>query len=182
MQYMTKKYVPYILVAAGLAIVVSFSFTSATVDIAVDWVSKPAENCITVNPNNPQTVQWVANITNGTNNGVHLNKVAYHDFTAGCDATTSRPTNPNEFYQISRSDYPAGSSGQTTLSFNTAKEQCGRIQLDSSFIDDATGEDKKLFVGAIINYGVNCGSDTGSQPTPTPEPAQNWGSITVVNL
>lgn len=90
---------------------------------------------------------------------------AFHDPEAGCAATTKGVASlltvrgPDE--------YQRGQSGTTRLVYDREK-LCGRVQVDADVVTD-TGT-KRLVLGQVIDYGVNCAPPPPPPPPPTPPP------------
>ncbi len=89
----------------------------------------------------------------------------YHDPQAGCTRTTYEPG--GSLALSGKGTYRQGESGDFTLTVNPgADAQCGRYQIDSSFISDSAPN--VPIMGVVLNYGVNCGPGSGTGNTPPP--------------
>jgi hypothetical protein len=94
--------------------------------------------------------------------------LAMHDATAGCESTEA---GPRPAFQVSgKSDYKAHETGALRLIYDTREHDCGRVQLDASFVD-STGR-SMMIVGYVVNYGADCKPPAPKPvPVPTPPPA-----------
>jgi hypothetical protein len=99
-------------------------------------------------------------------NPLHVIALAFHDATAGCESTEA---GPRPAFQVSgKSNYLAHESGTLRLTYDTREYDCGRVQLDASFVD-STGR-SILIVGYVVNYGADCKPSPKPVPVPTPPP------------
>ncbi len=155
------------------AVVLSFTIVSAitparqNIDYTITDNGGQPVGYYNVQASGNKTFNWVVNATNYGPGDMHPVTIGFWDEDAG-----SAPTTKHGFSvpASGKTDFAEGESGSFSFSYDTRDRDCGRVQIDGSFIDERylTYNDDFLFFATIIDYGVNCVATPTPTPTPTP--------------
>jgi len=156
-QNKTGKSILIVLALAGTAaLMVSFGAAQADNQVNITWVNDNDEGCHRPGESsiisNGQAV-WTAAIVNQGPDSIVIEKSAFHDPQAGCEATAFTPAH-SALAMTGKTSYAEGESGTTAFAFDLSAYNCGRVQVDAEYIT-SSGE-RVTFLGEIINYGVDC--------------------------
>jgi len=145
------------------------AFASGNFHVSFVESGKPAGTCVRV-PNGNRYFTYDITATNSTGSPYKINYLAFHSNTSGCGAYDS--TIGSSFEKISgKTDYQPGESGNLTLRYDTNVYNCGRTQYDAGFFQTDTTYSSTVFLGVVVDYGVDCPVSTpppAGGPTPTP--------------
>lgn len=144
-------------------------------NVSIQWVNDNNENCHQVTPGSTNALTWTAEITNSGPGDVYIEKAAFHHPTAGCASTGTDDTLDQSLFSMSgKTNYAEGESGQTTFTYMTSAKNCGRVQVDAAYRNANGSYAGAVFLGEMIDYGVDCPSN----PTPIPPiPPSNQAPI-----
>jgi len=92
---------------------------------------------------------------------IHAVTFAAFNREPGCADTIANPR--GWLTAAGKDSYFPHEAGEFTMTYDPSKMNCGRVQLDASFIDD-NGKEHLIF-GTVIDYGTVC---VGPDPTPPP--------------
>ncbi|MCX6701588.1 MAG: hypothetical protein NTX96_00065, partial [Candidatus Zambryskibacteria bacterium] len=116
--------------------------------------------------NGSENPSYSIDASNNTNDHYSVEIAAFHSNQAGCGAYDS--TVDNTGWSISgTTEFPAHASGHFDMNYIASSHSCGRVQYDAGYVNRTTGE-VTVFVGQVINYGVDCVSPPPSPPPPPP--------------
>ncbi|MBX4187930.1 MAG: hypothetical protein KW793_02220 [Candidatus Doudnabacteria bacterium] len=101
---------------------------------------------------------FVAKITNHENEPILINKAAFHDPISGC-APTVDTLRQDVFSTSGKTYYNPGEDGEVTFDFDVNSFNCGRAQIDAGFTTLNPEYESSVFLGEVIDYGVDCGSN-----------------------
>ena len=155
------------LLALTLAAPIHTQAATMPENISLSFAHTPAYDCDNGDNVPAGIMTWVANITNRGPGEFRVEKAAFHNPHAGC-AATSDNLDQSLFDISGQTHYAEGVSGQTTFTYDPSKINCGRVQVDAGFRDDAGNNE--VFIGVVINYKVDCQPAPTPIPTPTPTP------------
>ena len=145
-------------------------------NVEISWISDNSENCH--NPQNSSIIQngvatWTAQITNHGPGSAFIEKAAFHHPVSGCTATDDI-LRQDIFNMSGKIDYAPGETGQTSFTYNTNSFNCGRVQVDAAYRSTDGSRHGEVFLGEIIDYGVDC---VATPPPPPPPPPANQAPI-----
>ena len=107
--------------------------------------------------------RWTAHVTDAGPTRMHAVTFAAFNREPGCADTIANPR--GWLTATGKDSYLPHESGEFTMTYDPSKMDCGRVQLDASFIDD-NGKEHLIF-GTVIDYGKVC---VELDPTPPPPP------------
>ncbi|HLC61192.1 MAG TPA: PKD domain-containing protein [Candidatus Nanoarchaeia archaeon] len=146
----------FVLVSLGVSAAnnqnIDYSFTHA-----------PPGNCFKATPNHGGILQWLVDVQNNGPGRMHIVSAAFHDPHSGCGATTYSPS--GGWHVGGTTGYYEGGSGHTSFTYDLNSKNCGRVQVDAGFRDD--NDEDIVFIGYVIDYGVNCNSNSNHEPVVT---------------
>lgn len=138
-------------------------FVPAPVAGGVRWTTTGGQTC-GWKPDG--ILYWVVEVADAGPSPLRAIYRAHHDKQAGCDGTID---NQRNLVGIDGPrTYAAHGAGDTQFSYDTHSYNCGRVQVDVSFLDE-TGRDT-LVIGEVINYGRDCVASTAAPPAPPVAP------------
>lgn len=105
---------------------------------------------------------YTISVKNNTNKTYKINKAAFHSHTAGCGFYDGSPAGGGWEVISGEQIYAPGQNGTLVLRYDVNSQSCGRVQYDAGYraVDGSTGGN--VFIGNVINYGVDC------DPPPSP--------------
>jgi len=164
----TIKIIAVSFVLAAGATYIGFAFANNTQNIEYTLHEKEGrlQSCYNMPISGSPTIEIAADIINHGPGHMQVVRYAASDTTAGCNPTDSNSTlDAGLFVMSGKIDYAEGASGQAVFDYNTAQKNCGRVQVDAAFRNDAGEDQVPNFIGVVINYGVDC---TTTPPTNNP--------------
>jgi hypothetical protein len=111
--------------------------------------------------------RWTTHVTDAGPARMHAVTFAAHNREPGCADTIANPR--GWLIATGKDSYFPHESGEFTLTYDPSKVDCGRVQLDVSFLDD-NGKEHLVF-GTVVDYGKVCVDPDPPPPPPlTPTP------------
>ncbi len=142
---------------------------STNQDVRIQWIGDSGEGCH--KPTDSTVINgkltWNAQITNFGPGGIFLEKAAFHDNQSGCSGTV-QTLDQSIFTMNGKTQYAEGESGSVSFVYDVTAYNCGRVQVDAAFRNANNSGEGHVFLGEIIDYGVDC---SNNPPPPPPPPA-----------
>lgn len=140
-------------------------------NVSIQWINDNGENCHQVTPGQSHALTWTAQVTNDGPGDAYIEKAAFHSPIAGCASVgTDEFLDQSIFSMSGKTDYAEGESGQVTFTYMANAKNCGRVQVDAAYRNSNGSYAGAVFLGEMINYGVDCGPTT---PPPVTPPINN---------
>ncbi|MBI4363398.1 MAG: hypothetical protein HY545_00945, partial [Candidatus Doudnabacteria bacterium] len=160
--------------ALGLVAALAVTFVAVSrashLDVNYSWINDNDVNCHPAGSVVNGGV-WTAEIRNNGPEDIFIEKAAFHDPQAGCSATT-HTLRQDVFSMSGETHYSVGETNRTTFTYNVGAFNCGRVQIDAAYRSATGSGDGFVFLGEMINYGVDC---------PSTIPPAETGRIRVIN-
>ena len=119
---------------------------------------------LTMQEQESRIIHYVVDITNHGPGSVNVEKAAFHHPIANWTATDEF-LDQSLIVMTGKTHYEEGESGQVEFFYDTTQKNCGRVQIDGGFRDPQDGN--FVFIGTMINYGVDCNELPPESPTVT---------------
>ncbi len=134
---------------------------------SVDVTRTGYSNCLFGGSTDP-IITFDITANNNTSDNYAINYLAFHSDQAGCAAYSASVG--TGFTKIYGSDTYAPWEVGTKLGLQYVRDtyNCGRTQIDAGFFDTDLPYSSTVFIGEVIDYGVDCVA-----PTPTPPTCQD---------
>jgi len=149
--------------------------------VSIHFINDNNEDCHQVVPGSTQTLTWTAQVDNSGPGGINVVKAAFHNPISGCASTGEDENLDQSIFSMSgKTHYAEGESGQVSFVYDTSVKNCGRVQVDAGYTPDTGPYNATVFLGEMIDYGVDC-SDTPPPITPPPvnnPPVGNLDAVT----
>jgi uncharacterized repeat protein (TIGR01451 family) len=98
-------------------------------------------------------------VKNESTQSYTIHKAAFHSPQAGCGGYDDTLDNTGWDKISGQETYAPGQSGNLVYRYDVQSHNCGRVQYDAGFdVTDAWGTDHHVFIGEVVNYGVDCGT------------------------
>ncbi len=92
--------------------------------------------------------------SNTTDDSYRIVYAVFHNGVAGCEPAFDT-YDLSGFSITGKTEFAAKESGHFDVTFDSSTYSCGRVQYDVGYLNTTTGE-VTLFIGQVINYGVDC--------------------------